>query len=355
MSSKTLLVIATGNAGKIRDFAGILGNERFDYKTLKDIGFEGDIEENADTFAGNAKIKAKAVADFLHEKKISAWVLADDSGLEVFALGGAPGVYSARYSGVHGNDLSNNELLLKNLENIEDRSARYYCALALLHSDFPEKEVQIFEGECRGRIGYEPVGTLGFGYDPLFIPDGFMGGTSSSAWQIEGIADKKAGQESWAELFYNSAPEKWHNGIGPDVACDFYHRYKEDIKTMASFGLNTFRFTIQWARFMLDPIKGIVSEDAVKYYRDVIKTIKENGMKPIISLEHWDIPAVLIEKYNGWAGRETLDLYEIYVASALKEFASEVDLWFAFTEPNIPIDNGYMDKKWYPFTHDPKT
>ena len=186
MSSKTLLVIATGNAGKIRDFAGILGNERFEYKTLKDIGFEGDIEENADTFAGNAKIKAKAVADFLDEKKISAWVLADDSGLEVFALGGAPGVYSARYSGVHGNDLSNNELLLKNLENIEDRSARYYCALALLHSDFPEKEVQIFEGECRGRIGYEPVGTLGFGYDPLFIPDGF----SSTFAQME-ISEKK--------------------------------------------------------------------------------------------------------------------------------------------------------------------
>ena len=186
MSSKTLLVIATGNAGKIRDFAGILGNERFEYKTLKDIGFEGDIEENADTFAGNAKIKAKAVADFLHEKKISAWVLADDSGLEVFALGGAPGVYSARYSGVHGNDLSNNELLLKNLENIEDRSARYYCALALLHSDFPEKEVQIFEGECRGRIGYEPIGTLGFGYDPLFIPDGF----STTFAQME-ISEKK--------------------------------------------------------------------------------------------------------------------------------------------------------------------
>ena len=123
----------------------------------------------------------------MHEKKISAWVLADDSGLEVFALGGAPGVYSARYSDVHGNDLSNNELLLKNLENIEDRSARYYCALALLHSDFPEKEVQIFEGECRGRIGYEPIGTLGFGYDPLFIPDGF----STTFAQME-ISEKKS-------------------------------------------------------------------------------------------------------------------------------------------------------------------
>lgn len=173
MSSKTLLVIATGNAGKIRDFAGILGTEKFEYQTLKDIGFEGDIEENAETFAGNAKIKAKAVAEFLHEKSVKAWVLADDSGLEVFALNGAPGVYSARYSGEHGNDNSNNELLLKNLEGIEDRSARYYCALALLHSNTPYAEPEIFEGECRGKIGEEPVGNLGFGYDPLFIPNGF--------------------------------------------------------------------------------------------------------------------------------------------------------------------------------------
>ena len=165
------------------------------------------------------------------------------------------------------------------------------------------------------------------------IPDGFMVGTSSSAWQIEGISGKKAGQESWAELFYNSAPEKWHNGIGPQKASDFYHRYKEDIKTMASFGLNTFRFTIQWARFMEDPFKGIVSKEAVEYYRDVIKTIKENGMKPIISLEHWDLPAVLLTKYNGWASRETVNFYEVYVENALNAFASEVELWFAFTEP----------------------
>lgn len=187
------------------------------------------------------------------------------------------------------------------------------------------------------------------------IPDGFMIGTSSSAWQIEGIAGKKEGQESWAELFYNSAPKKWHNQIGPQKASDFYHRYKEDIHTMASFGLNTFRFTIQWARFMADPFSGKVSEEAVAYYREVISSIKANGMKPIISLEHWDLPASIILEYNGWANRKCVDLYEIYVKAVLKEFAKEVDLWFAFTEPNIPIDNGYMEKKWYPFTHDPKT
>ncbi|WP_317394780.1 glycoside hydrolase family 1 protein [Faecalicoccus pleomorphus] len=186
------------------------------------------------------------------------------------------------------------------------------------------------------------------------IPENFMLGTSSSAWQIEGTAGKEAGQESWAELFFQSDPSRWYDQIGPQKASDFYHRYKEDIATMASFGLNTFRFTIQWARFMKDPLKGIVDPKAVAYYQDVIKTIKSHGMKPIISLEHWDIPAVLLEKYEGWISRETLSLYTDYVKKALDCFSEEVELWFAFTEPNIPIDNGYIKQIWYPFVHDPK-
>lgn len=119
--------------------------------------------------------------------------------------------------------------------------------------------------------------------------------------------------------------------------------------------MRAFRFTIQWARFMKDPIAGIVDEEAVVYYQDVIDTIRQEGMEPLISLKHWDLPAVLIERYQGWAGRETLDCYKVYVAEVLKRFASKVTWWFAFTEPNIPIDNGYMDAIWYPFTHDPKT
>lgn len=187
------------------------------------------------------------------------------------------------------------------------------------------------------------------------IPDDFLIGTSSSAWQIEGIAGKSETQKSWAELFYESAPEKWHDGVGPTNACDFYHKYKEDIHTMASLHMRAFRFTIQWARFMKDPIAGVVDEEAVRYYEDVIDTIRSEKMEPIISLEHWDIPAVLLEKYNGWAGRKTLECYVCYVREVLKRFAHKVTWWFAFTEPNIPIDNGYMDAIWYPFTHDPKT
>lgn len=186
------------------------------------------------------------------------------------------------------------------------------------------------------------------------IPENFLIGTSSSAWQIEGIAGKDSDQKSWAELFYETNPDIWFDKVGPQKASDFYTNYKEDIKTIASFGLNTFRFTIQWARFMKDPLTGKVDNRAVDYYRSVIKEIKKNGMEPMISLEHWDIPAILFEKYNGWVGRETVELYQLYVEKVLENFHSEVNWWFAFTEPNIPIDNGYMDSIWYPFKHDPK-
>lgn len=90
--------------------------------------------------------------------------------------------------------------------------------------------------------------------------------------------DRKAG--------LNCDPSRWYDQIGSQKASDFYHRYKKDIATMASFGLNTFRFTIQWDRFMKDPLKGIVDPKAIAYYQDVIKTIKRHGIKPIISLEH---------------------------------------------------------------------
>ena len=192
---KHLFVIATASAGKIRDFAHILGTDHYEFKTLKDIGFDEEIIEDGNSFAENAIIKSSTTAAWLAKRGIEATVLADDSGLEVFALGGAPGIYSARYSGIHGADDDNNTLLLKNLAGIEDRKARYFCALAyqtvtrvdapVLNGaqqalngagtrvgDFIVSEPQIFEGECRGNINYAPVGDMGFGYDPLFVPDG---------------------------------------------------------------------------------------------------------------------------------------------------------------------------------------
>ena len=175
---KHLFVIATGSAGIIRDFAHILGTDHYEFKTLKDIGFGGEIIEDGNSFAENAIIKSDTTARWLAARNIEATVLADDSGLEVFALNGEPGIYSARYSGDHGNDNANNDLLMKKLEGIEDRRARYFCALSYQTVSAGEdgkltiSEPKIFEGECRGNINYAPVGNMGFGYDPLFVPDG---------------------------------------------------------------------------------------------------------------------------------------------------------------------------------------
>jgi XTP/dITP diphosphohydrolase len=133
-------------------------------KTLADFPDLPEVVEDADTFAGNARKKAVETA-----RALGAWVVADDSGLAVDALGGAPGVLSARYSGDHGDDAANNRKLLADLEAVPDerRGAAFVCALALAD---PEGNVRYeTQARCRGRIIREPRGAAGFGYDPLFL------------------------------------------------------------------------------------------------------------------------------------------------------------------------------------------
>jgi XTP/dITP diphosphohydrolase len=160
MTVKMKLYVATGNAHKLKEISQILP------------GFEivaenpGDVEENAPDFAGNALIKVRAIAG----SRRGEWCMADDSGLEVEALGGEPGVRSARYAGGHGDTAANNELLLRNLEGVDNRAARFVCSIALVSPDGREFSV---EGSCRGRIIESAVGAQGFGYDPLFVPEGY--------------------------------------------------------------------------------------------------------------------------------------------------------------------------------------
>lgn len=159
------LVIATGNVGKAQEFVGIFSQYDVEILTLKDFPEIGEIEETGTTFAENAALKAQTVA-----KILNTTVLADDSGLIVDALGGAPGIYSARYAGDH-NDAKNNEKLLNELKDVPDekRTARFHCTLAIAT---PHGEVDYFEGDCEGQIAQELSGENGFGYDPLFLlPD----------------------------------------------------------------------------------------------------------------------------------------------------------------------------------------
>ena len=153
------LYVATHNAHKLREIGEILPG----YEIVAD---DPDVEETAPDFAGNALIKVRAIA----VRHPGAWSMADDSGLEVRALGGAPGVRSARYAGEPSNTPANNALLLKNLAGVEDRAARFTCTIALVD---PEGREHVVTGHCPGRIAHAPSGTAGFGYDPLFIPDGY--------------------------------------------------------------------------------------------------------------------------------------------------------------------------------------
>lgn len=183
-NTKQHLVIATGNAGKVKEFLNILGDDCYTFLTLRDIGFADDIVEDADSFQGNALLKAQAVAAFLAVRYPDYAVLADDSGLEVDALGGAPGIFTARYAGVGASDEQNYRKLLDALQGNANRGARFRCCLCYVA---PGAEPRFYEGECRGEILQAPIGDHGFGYDPVFRPLG----ESRSFAQME-HAEKKA-------------------------------------------------------------------------------------------------------------------------------------------------------------------
>ncbi|MGN1020872.1 MAG: ribonuclease PH [Aristaeellaceae bacterium] len=160
IAPKPPLVVASGNAHKLRELQAIFG-DYYTVVSMQAAGFRGLIEENADTFAGNAAIKAEAVC-----AATGLPTLADDSGLTVDILDGEPGVMSARYAGGHGDDAANNALLLRRMKGKEVRTAAFVCAIAL---KIPGRDTLIAEGSCPGVILEAERGSGGFGYDPLFL------------------------------------------------------------------------------------------------------------------------------------------------------------------------------------------
>ena len=160
------LILASRNKKKIKEMETILATHfpGIHILSLDDVGFEGDIEENGTTYEDNALIKARTAVEAGNHQYPA---IADDSGLSVDALDGAPGVYSARYAGGHGDDAANNALLLKNLAHlpVSERTARFVCCIALVYPDGRELTVR---GETEGHIIDEARGEGGFGYDPYF-------------------------------------------------------------------------------------------------------------------------------------------------------------------------------------------
>lgn len=164
MQALPRLVVATRNSHKTAEIRGMIG-DRFEVLDSNDFPEAPKIEETGTTFLENARLKAEAIS-----RVVEGWVLSDDSGLEVDALGGAPGVWSSSYGGDEGNHALNNARLIREMEGKTDRCARFRCTMVLARNGL---EQAIFDGCVEGRIIDFPRGEHGFGYDPLFIPDGF--------------------------------------------------------------------------------------------------------------------------------------------------------------------------------------
>jgi XTP/dITP diphosphohydrolase len=156
------LLLATNNAGKVKEFRSLLQGIPFELVTPQDIGIKTEVAETGTTYEENARLKACALS-----KESGLLTLADDSGLEVDALNGEPGVMSARYAGKNASDTDRVKYLLSKMKDVpkEKRTARFRCVIAIAQ---PDGQVEFCEGECKGLIAFEPCGKNGFGYDPIF-------------------------------------------------------------------------------------------------------------------------------------------------------------------------------------------
>jgi len=190
------LIIASGNAHKVEEFKQLLKGINFAVTSAQTCGGMPDVDENGDTFAANSQIKAEALRALAPKE---AWVMADDSGLEVDALSGAPGVYSARYAGEGATDEANVAKLLEALADVpaEERTARFRCVLCVIDE---AGHISHYDGTCEGRISKVCKGDSGFGYDPVFIPDGHNQTFGQLGGSVKAQLSHRAKASHWLKL-----------------------------------------------------------------------------------------------------------------------------------------------------------
>ncbi|MGB9097645.1 glycoside hydrolase family 1 protein [Erwinia sp.] len=181
------------------------------------------------------------------------------------------------------------------------------------------------------------------------IPDDFMLGAAASAWQTEGWSGKKAGQDSWLDAWYKNDRHVWHNGYGPAVATDFINRYKEDVALMKAAGLTHYRTSINWSRFLTDYENGVVDEEYARYYDSLIEEMQAQGIELMLCLEHYELPAVLLEQYGGWGSKKVVELYLLYAEKVFERYAAKVTRWFTFNEPIVVQTRVYLDALRWPY------
>lgn len=186
------------------------------------------------------------------------------------------------------------------------------------------------------------------------LPEGFKFGSSASAFQTEGWTGKKPHQENYVDMMYKDAPERWYQGIGTTIATDFYNRYEEDIKLMKELGIQVYRTSIDWSRFITDYETNEIDQDALEFYTKVIDCMLENGIEPMICLEHWEVPKYLVEKYGSWKSLKVKELFVGYGKKVIDAFQDKVKIWWTINEPIVVPELGYMTGEMYPYIEDAK-
>lgn len=186
------------------------------------------------------------------------------------------------------------------------------------------------------------------------IPKNFILGAAASAWQTEGWNGKKDGQDSFLDCWFKNEHFVWHNGLGPDIATNFIEKYNEDINLMREISLTHYRTSINWARFFTDYENFIVDEEYAGHIDNVIDSLIESGIAPMLCLEHYEVPEFILNKYDGWTSRKVVDLYTGYAKIAFNRYGDRVKYWFTFNEPIVPQTRCYLDAIRYPHEQDTK-
>lgn len=186
------------------------------------------------------------------------------------------------------------------------------------------------------------------------IPRQFILGAASSAWQTEGWKGKKEGQDSFIDSWYKNENFVWHNGYGPAVATNFMENYQQDVELMKQIHLTHYRTSINWARFFTDYERCIVDEEYAAHIDRVVDALIEAGVEPMLCLEHYEVPAFLMEKYDGWSSRKVVDFYAAYARIAFERYGDRVKHWFTFNEPIVPQTRCYLDAVRWPHEQDTK-
>lgn len=184
------------------------------------------------------------------------------------------------------------------------------------------------------------------------FPTDFWWGAATSGPQAEGRFNKK--HDSVFDYWFDKEPEIFFNGVGPNIASNFYNSYSEDLKLLNDIGLNSFRTSIQWTRLIKDFETGEPDEDGVRFYNDVIDKAIENNIDIVMNLHHFDLPIELYNKYGGWESKKVVELFGKFAKTAFELFGDRVKYFATFNEPIVVVEGQYLYKFHYPCIVDGK-